>query len=447
MTHEQQLTEVHKHRRIVAVLSEDPRLQRVVEEAVRDLAADVTKTEDPDEAAKAGEQGAAVWIVDSANPRLDLDELHRVRSAGPLLVVLSPQENLPDDADPTAYYLARPLQSRTLAALCEQLLGELGTTGAAPTESTADEDLGPQVSARAPALFKSRTLYAEASRFVEAALEAVRAGRKPRVSEARVLAEKIHTALLQSNRLLLMALEPYERFELSLHSVNVALLAGKVSMGLGWGVDGVLRAIQAGLLHDIGMARLPEWLLEKQGKLSDEEWDMVRQHPSHGAEIIGGCGEEFEWLQRAVAQEHERMNGQGYPDGLSGEQIDDLARVVAVADVFEAFSHPRTYRSLFTSYEALEQVVGLRDESLSGDVVAALVDEISAFPLDSFVLLSTGEIGRVVGTNPTNLMRPVVRTVWDPLWQPVGEPRTLDLSEETTVSVSRPLHETELPIT
>jgi hypothetical protein len=91
--------------------------------------------------------------------------------------------------------------------------------------------------------------------------------------------------------------------------------------------------------------------------------------------------------------------------------------------------------------------VGLRGESLSGDVVAALVDEISAFPLDSFVMLSTGEIGRVVNTNPTNLMRPVVQTVWNPMWEPLDEPRTLDLAEETTVSVTRPLHETELPIT
>jgi putative nucleotidyltransferase with HDIG domain len=244
-----------------------------------------------------------------------------------------------------------------------------------------------------------------------------------------------------------MALEPYERFELPAHCVNVALLAGKIAMGLDWGVDGVLRAIQAGLLHDMGMARLPDRLIHKEGKLTDEEWDQVREHPTRGAEIIEGFGEEFDWLRRAVVQEHERMNGQGYPAGLAGREIDALARVIAVADVFEAFSHPRTYRSLFTSYEALEKVVGLRDESLSGDIVAALVDEISAFPLDSFVLLSTGEIGRVVSTNPMNLMRPVVQTVWDPLWQPIGEPRTLDLSAETAISVSRPLHETELPIT
>ncbi len=317
------------------------------------------------------------------------------------------------------------------------------------SEFAASTDSGevPRVVPRAPSLFKSRSLYTEATRFVEAVLDDVRTGRAPQLAASRVLSERVHTSLLQSNRLLLMALEPYERFELPAHCVNVALLAGKIAMGLDWGVDGVLRAIQAGLLHDMGMARLPDRLIHKEGKLTDEEWDQVREHPTRGAEIIEGFGEEFDWLRRAVVQEHERMNGQGYPAGLAGREIDALARVIAVADVFEAFSHPRTYRSLFTSYEALEKVVGLRDESLSGDIVAALVDEISAFPLDSFVLLSTGEIGRVVSTNPMNLMRPVVQTVWDPLWQPIGEPRTLDLSAETAISVSRPLHETELPIT
>ena len=317
----------------------------------------------------------------------------------------------------------------------------------ASSVSAADAGEAPRVVPRAPSLFKSRSLYAEATRFVDGALEAVRCGEAPRLSEARLLAERIHTSLLQSNRLLLMALEPYERFELPAHCVNVALLAGKIAMGLDWGVDGVLKAIQAGLLHDLGMARLPDHLIHKEGKLSDDEWELVRQHPTFGAEVIDGFGEGYQWLRRAVVQEHERMNGQGYPAGLAGQEIDPLARVIAVADVFEAFSHPRTYRSLFTSYEALEKVVGLRDESLSGDIVATLVDELSAFPLDSFVLLSTGEIGRVVGTNPMNLMRPVVQTVWDPLWHPIDEPRTLDLSSETAVSVSRPLHETELPIT
>jgi len=434
---------------VVALLSGDDGRDAAVREALSRLEAraSVVATADASEAQAAAGVTGAICVLDAANGQLSIESFFRELGGLPTILLLDPGREA--DAIPAAveHCLAWPSRARTLAVLCEDLLDAVAPSvvEAADIETSGEED--PRVLARAPSLFKSRVLYAEACRYVESALADVVAGRKPKVAEARILAERIHTSLLQSNRLLLMALEPYERFELAPHCANVALLAGKITMGLGWGVDGVLRAIQAGLLHDIGMARLPERVLLKAGKLSEDEWELVRQHPDHGAEIIGRLGEAYEWLRIAVAQEHERMNGQGYPTGLAGDEIDGLARVIAVADVFEAFSHPRTYRSLFTTYEALEQVVGLRDESLSGNVVAALVDEISAFPLDSFVMLSTGEIGRVVNTNPTNLMRPVVQTVWNPMWEPLDEPRTLDLAEETTVSVTRPLHETELPIT
>lgn len=439
----------HHDPRIVALLSGDEGRDEAAREALSRLEArtSVVVTTDAPEAQAAAAGSETLWIVDAANGGLSIESFLEELGDTPAILLRdtgATVETIPDGFD---HCLTWPYRSRTLAVLLGDLLDAMTSQGVDDDVVEAPGEETPRVLARAPSLFKSRVLYTESCRYVEGVLSDVVAGRKPKVAEARILAERIHTSLLQSNRLLLMALEPYERFELPAHCANVALLAGKITMGLGWGVDGVLRAIQAGLLHDIGMARLPDRVLLKAGKLSEDEWELVRQHPHNGAEIIGRLGEEYEWLRLAVAQEHERMNGQGYPEGLTGEEIDGLARVIAVADVFEAFSHPRTYRSLFTSYEALERVVGLRDDSLSGDVVAALVDEISAFPMDSFVMLSTGEIGRVVHTNPTNLMRPVVQTVWNPMWEPVDEPRTLDLAEETTVSVTRPLHETELPIT
>lgn len=141
------------------------------------------------------------------------------------------------------------------------------------------------------------------------------------------------------------------------------------------------------------------------------------------------------------------MRGQGYPAGLVGDDIDHLARIIAVSDIFEAFSHPRTYRSHFTTYDALHKVIGMRNEFLDTDVVDALINEISLFPLDSFVLLNSGEIGRVVATNAGNMMRPTIETVWDAQWSPVDEARRIDLAGDPSVSIVRPLHETEVPIT
>ena len=115
--------------------------------------------------------------------------------------------------------------------------------------------------------------------------------------------------------------------------------------------------------------------------------------------------------------------------------------------MFEALSHPRSYRSPYTALEALEQVSEMKGEYFEAGVVAALVNEISAFPLDSYVQLSTGEIAQVVGTNPDNLLRPEVLVRWDREWAPVDPPRRLDLADAPAVTVARALLEAELPIT
>ncbi len=167
----------------------------------------------------------------------------------------------------------------------------------------------------------------------------------------------------------------------------------------------------------------------------------------YGAEALEGAGRRYEWLQRAVLHEHERLKGQGYPAGLAGDTIDQVAQILGVADVFEALSHPRVYRSPYTGLEALETVVGMQEEYFSPVIVAALVNEISAFPLDSHVQLSTGEIARVVATNPSNLLRPVVDVLWDADWTPLVEARRIELAAVPEVTVARALLDTELPIT
>lgn len=301
--------------------------------------------------------------------------------------------------------------------------------------------------ARMPRPFVPHVMYDEARAYVEGALDAVRRERDPDVEGGRLLAERIHTDLLRDNGLVNRSLEPHEAYDLASHCVNVAILGGKIALGMVTGVEDAVEVIHAGLLHDIGMARLPQSMLRKQGTWTEREREELHRHPLLGADIIERCAPRSEWLRRAVLQEHERARGQGYPHGLRGDQIDPVARILGVADVFEALSHPRTYRSPYTALQALERVVGMQEEYFSPLVVASLVNEISAFPLDSYVQLSSGEIGRVVATDPANILRPRVELVWDRDWNPVQEPVTVDLAERPEVSVARALLEAELPIT
>jgi len=301
--------------------------------------------------------------------------------------------------------------------------------------------------ARAPNPFAPHELYEEAREYVGDTLARVREGKDPDIDQARVLAERLHTALISDNSLVNRCLEPHATYDVASHCVNVAILGGKIALGMVSGVEDAVDVVQAGLLHDIGMARLPGEMMGNQGSWSEREGETLRQHPVFGAEILERSAPRSEWLRRAVLQEHERTRGQGYPYGLLDRDIDPIARIIGVADVFEALSHPRTYRSPFTALEALERVVGMQDEYFSPQVVSALVNEISAFPLDSFVQISSGEIGRVVATDPSNILRPKVEIVWDADWQRVESPGTLDLASRPDLTVARALLDSELPIT
>jgi HD-GYP domain-containing protein (c-di-GMP phosphodiesterase class II) len=301
--------------------------------------------------------------------------------------------------------------------------------------------------ARAPRAGGSRELYDEARATIEQVLDSVGRGEALSLDETRLIAERIHTSLLHDNVLVNRSLEPHTPYDLASHSTNVAVIAGKLALGMALPSEEIVRAIQAGLVHDLGMARLPRTLLANPGTFTDEERQQLRTHPQLGAEALEPLGPRYEWLQQIVLQEHERRQGQGYPLGLKGGLIDPLARLVAVADVFEALAHPRTYRSPNTALEALEQVASMGGEWFDPGVVAALVNEISAFPLDSFVQLTTGEIAQVLATNPENLFRPQVQVLWDSDWTRIDPPRRLDLSESAEVTVARMLLESELPLT
>ncbi len=331
-------------------------------------------------------------------------------------------------------YFTLPCSPALLVAACRVLLA-------------ARLDRAGNLRARTPRAGASSQLYDEAKAAIEQVLDSVGRGEALSLGETRLIAERIHTSLLHDNVLVNRSLEPHAPYDLASHSTNVAVIAGKLALGMALPSEEIVRAIQAGLVHDIGMARLPQTLLANPGTFSEEEREELRTHPQLGAETLEPLGSRYEWLQQIVLQEHERRQGQGYPLGLKGSSIDPLARLVAVADVFEALSHPRTYRSPNTALEALEQVASMGGEWFDPGVVAALVNEISAFPLDSYVQLTTGEIAQVLATNPENLFRPQVQVLWDPDWTRIDPPRRFDLSETADVTVARMLLESELPLT
>jgi len=166
----------------------------------------------------------------------------------------------------------------------------------------------------------------------------------------------------------LEAKDPYTRG----HSERVGAWSRRIAVSLGLPPADVETIAQAGLLHDIGKIGVPEPILRKPGALDEREWALMRRHPLIGAQIVAP----FECLAGAalvIRHHHERRDGSGYPDGLAGGAIPLGARIVAVADVFDALTSDRPYRSALPRQAALDHLVKEAGALLDEDVVAIAV--------------------------------------------------------------------------
>jgi HD-GYP domain-containing protein (c-di-GMP phosphodiesterase class II) len=167
----------------------------------------------------------------------------------------------------------------------------------------------------------------------------------------------------------LEAKDPYTRG----HSDRVSRWSRR--LGIAVGLDGptIETIAQAGLLHDIGKIGVPEDVLRKPGALDHGDWELMRRHPLIGAQIVSPF-DFFAGGAVVIRHHHERWDGSGYPDGLTGQAIPLGARIVAVADVFDALTSERSYRAALSHDAAIHHVAAEASRTLDADIVAAFVD-------------------------------------------------------------------------
>lgn len=157
------------------------------------------------------------------------------------------------------------------------------------------------------------------------------------------------------------------------HSERVAILSLLLANTMGLSPAEQTRIHIGAHLHDIGKIGIPDAILNKQGKLTDDEFSIIRQHPEIGDTIVSKL-RVFHSVGDIVRHHHERFDGKGYPDGLRGQDISLGARIVAVADAFDAMTSTRAYRQVFTLSQALEETKRCRGTQFDPDIVAVLVD-------------------------------------------------------------------------
>lgn len=229
------------------------------------------------------------------------------------------------------------------------------------------------------------------------------------------------------------------------HSLNVCVLALTIGIESGLSRPDLIDLGVGAMLHDIGKAIVPLDVLNKPRKLTPQEMAIMKLHAVEGFEILRKQ-EGVSLLSAHVAfQHHERMDGEGYPRGLPGEEIHSFARMTAVADVMDALTAPRPYRKGLMPDRAREIVSSLSGTHLDPKYVRVLVHRVCLFPAGVAVRLSTGEIGIVCRQSSLDPARPVIRVLTDSSQRPV-EPYELSLVFRPSVAIVELLYDVPQPV-
>ncbi|MBP5606561.1 MAG: HD-GYP domain-containing protein [Ruminiclostridium sp.] len=205
------------------------------------------------------------------------------------------------------------------------------------------------------------------------------------------------------------------------HCLRVAMMAVTIGKSLGLPKNKMHDLCEASLLHDLGKRTIDVNIIRKPGRLTDDEFMAIKKHPQNGYVLLRKNGGYSEAVMNAVLMHHEKFDGTGYPLGLKGSQITDLAKIITVADVYDALTSNRPYRQPWSVAEAEEFMMGGANTHFDYDIIIAFLNAFAPYPVGGKVLLSDGRQAVVVSNN-TNVLRPVIKTT-----TPDGKEEVIDL--------------------
>lgn len=192
------------------------------------------------------------------------------------------------------------------------------------------------------------------------------------------------------------------------HSTNVAMLNGLFGQWLEYTEEAQAKLIKIGLLHDVGKLKIPDEILNKPARLTEEEFAIIRQHSAHSEKILRDSGIEDDEILNGVLYHHERMNGTGYPAGLPAAEIPMFAKITAISDVYDAMVAKRVYKDRHPPFDILKDFSESRFSDLDYQLVTVFLKNMPRVYLNKETLLSDSRIGRILYVGEEDIGYPIV---------------------------------------
>jgi HD-GYP domain-containing protein (c-di-GMP phosphodiesterase class II) len=229
-------------------------------------------------------------------------------------------------------------------------------------------------------------------------------------------------------------------------SINTAILCAHIAREMRLPNHRIIQTITGALLHDVGMLRLPKDLVNKIGVLSAKELHLIKSHILHSYKIVHEELNYPEEMGALVLQHHENWDGSGYPQGLAGEEIHFGARIVSVADAFEAMVSHKPYRNSMLGYQAMKNLLADNSRHFGPDEIKAFINVMGIYPIGSIILLNNGSMARVVEVRKDAPLRPKIVQLVDITGQiyKQGQGELIDLLNEKNLFIVRAIDPREL---
>lgn len=284
------------------------------------------------------------------------------------------------------------------------------------------EDTSDATLARAAALYR-RSVPQIAALFSQARL-----GKAVNAASCETLVDEILDSVLRNPGALINMARLKRRDEYTyMHSVAVCALMVSLGRQLGLQGDQLKKAGLAGMLHDMGKALIPLEVLNKPGKLTDAEFDVMKGHPQHGHDLLLEGGSAGAVALDVCLHHHEKVDGSGYPHGLAGDKISLFSKMGAVCDVYDAVTSIRPYKSGWDPGEALRRMAQWQGH-FEPRVFQAFVKTVGIYPVGALVRLQSGKLAVVTAQNPQSLLTPKVKAFFSTQSKLRIEPQEIDLA-------------------